>query len=131
MLARTLRGFCEMHKDFQRASKLNTTEEMMTFIDKTVKDHKVVLFMKGVPKRPMCGYSNFAVELLKKYQVHDFRGVNVLEDNRLRETVKVFSNWPTFPQLYINGKLIGGSDIMNQLEREGQFQQLLEDEKVI
>ena len=73
--------------------------------------------MKGMPKRPMCGYSNFTVELLKKYQINDYKAINVLQDVRLKQAIKVYSNWPTFPQLYINGRLIGGSDILHQLQK--------------
>ena len=69
--------------------------------------------MKGTPSAPQCGYSNFVVELLKKYGITEYKAVNVLKDNVVREQVKLYSKWPTYPQLYIEGELIGGCDILH------------------
>ncbi|MFL6624284.1 MAG: Grx4 family monothiol glutaredoxin [Sulfurifustaceae bacterium] len=85
---------------------------------------KIVLYMKGSPDAPMCGFSAQAVKLLKavgaKYSTFD-----VLADEDVRQGVKAYSNWPTFPQLYINGELVGGCDIMTELYRKGELQQLV------
>jgi len=72
-------------------------------IDKLVKKNKICLFMKGTPESPACGYSNFVVELLKKYGLTDYKSVDVIENNIFRDQVKVYSKWPTYPQLFIDG----------------------------
>ena len=97
-------------------------------IDELVKGHKVVLFMKGSVSFPMCGFSGRAVELLKAcgLSAKDIQGVNVLDDADIRQGVKDYSNWPTIPQLYINGEFIGGSDIMTEMYQSGELQQVLE-----
>lgn len=95
-------------------------------IDDIVKNHRVVLFMKGTAQFPMCGFSGRAVQILKACGVSDFKTVNVLEDDAIRQGVKEYSNWPTIPQLYVNGEFIGGSDIMTELFRSGELKKLLE-----
>jgi len=95
-------------------------------IKEIVKDHKVVLFMKGSAQFPMCGFSGRAIHILKECGVQPHT-VNVLEDNDLRQKVKVYSNWPTIPQLYVNGEFVGGSDIMTEMFEAGELQQLLID----
>ena len=95
-------------------------------IEEIVKDHKVVLFMKGSAQFPMCGFSGRAIHILKECGVRPHT-VNVLEDNDLRQKVKVYSNWPTIPQLYVNGEFVGGSDIMTEMFEAGELQQLLID----
>ena len=97
-----------------------------------VSDNKILLFMKGDPAAPLCGYSNFACEVLKYYSliilisdIKDFKSVNILQDSELREAVKKFSNWPTYPQLYVDGKLVGGADIINEMHKEGELKELL------
>ena len=101
-------------------------------LNQWVNDNNILLFMKGDPAMPLCGYSNFACEVLKYYSsliltsdIKDFKTVNILQDNELREAVKKYSNWPTYPQLYINGKLIGGADIINEMHKEGELKELL------
>jgi monothiol glutaredoxin len=94
-------------------------------IDDLVKSHRVVLFMKGTAQFPMCGFSGRAVQILKACGVDDLMTVNVLEDESLRQGVKEYANWPTIPQLYVNGEFIGGSDIMMEMYQSGELQQVL------
>ncbi len=93
-------------------------------IDALVKGNKVVLFMKGTPDFPQCGFSMRAVQILKAVGT-EFSAVNVLEDFDIREGVKAYSNWPTIPQLFVNGELVGGSDIAMQLFESGELQKLI------
>ncbi len=94
-------------------------------IDQIVKGHKVVLFMKGTAQFPMCGFSGRAVQVLKACGVNDLTTVNVLEDEGIRQGIKDYANWPTIPQLYVNGEFIGGSDIMMEMYQAGELQQVL------
>ncbi|NBQ91294.1 MAG: Grx4 family monothiol glutaredoxin [Betaproteobacteria bacterium] len=94
-------------------------------IDQIVKGHRVVLFMKGTAQFPMCGFSGRAVQVLKACGVQDLATVNVLEDESIRQGIKDYANWPTIPQLYINGEFVGGSDIMMEMYESGELQQAL------
>jgi monothiol glutaredoxin len=94
-------------------------------IDELVKGHRVVLFMKGTSQFPMCGFSGRAIQILKACGVGDLKTVNVLEDDAIRQGIKDYANWPTIPQLYINGEFVGGSDIMNEMYQAGELQQTL------
>ena len=94
-------------------------------IDQIVKGHRVVLFMKGTSQFPMCGFSGRAIQLLKACGVKDLATVNVLEDEGIRQGIKEYANWPTIPQLYINGEFVGGSDIMMEMYESGELQQAL------
>lgn len=94
-------------------------------IDQIVKGHRVVLFMKGTSQFPMCGFSGRAIQLLKACGVQDLATVNVLEDEGIRQGIKDYANWPTIPQLYINGEFVGGSDIMMEMYQSGELQQML------
>jgi monothiol glutaredoxin len=94
-------------------------------IDDLVKQNRVVLFMKGTAQFPMCGFSGRAVQVLKACGVTDLKTVNVLEDEGVRHGIKAYSNWPTIPQLYINGEFVGGSDIMTEMYQAGELQQTL------
>lgn len=94
-------------------------------IDNLVKNNKVVLFMKGSAKFPLCGFSGRAVKILSLCGVTDLVTFNVLEDEGVRQGIKEYSNWPTIPQLYINGEFVGGSDIMAEMYESGELQQLL------
>jgi monothiol glutaredoxin len=94
-------------------------------IDDLVKQHKVVLFMKGTAQFPMCGFSGRAVQILKACGVDELTTVDVLEDEGIRQGIKAYSNWPTIPQLYINGEFVGGSDIMMEMYQAGELQQAL------
>ncbi len=94
-------------------------------IDALVKGHKVVLFMKGTAQFPQCGFSGRAVQILKACGVQDLQTVNVLEDEGIRQGIKEYANWPTIPQLYVNGEFVGGSDIMMEMYQSGELQQEL------
>ena len=91
-------------------------------IENQLASHAVVLYMKGTPDFPQCGFSSRAVQMLAACDA-DFFAVNILEDMELREALKQYSNWPTYPQLYIKGELIGGFDIMIDLYNRGELQQ--------
>ena len=94
-------------------------------IDDLVKNNRVVLFMKGTAQFPMCGFSGRAIQILKACGVEDLKTVNVLEDEGVRQGIKEYSNWPTIPQLYVNGEFVGGSDIMMEMYQAGELQQAL------
>ena len=94
------------------------------FIDNEVKSNDVVLFMKGTPQFPQCGFSGQVVQILDHLGV-PYKGLNVLESAELRQGIKEYSNWPTIPQLYINGEFVGGSDIMHEMYDSGELKQLL------
>ena len=94
-------------------------------IDELVKNNRVVLFMKGTAQFPMCGFSGRAIQILKACGAEDLKTVNVLEDDGIRQGIKAYSNWPTIPQLYVNGEFVGGSDIMTEMYQAGELQQAL------
>jgi monothiol glutaredoxin len=96
-------------------------------IDQLVKSNNILLFMKGSASFPMCGFSGRAIQILKSFGVEtkDISTVNVLEDQEIRQGIKDYSNWPTIPQLYVQGEFIGGSDIMMEMYESGELQQLL------
>jgi len=100
-----------------------------TFIADTVKTNDVVLFMKGTPDAPRCGFSSLAVQILDHLGTN-FVGVDVLQDEGLREGVKTFSDWPTIPQLYVKGEFVGGSDIVREMFNAGELQTLMADKGV-
>lgn len=91
-----------------------------------VTQNPVVLYMKGTPQFPQCGFSGVAAQILKACGVSHYLSVNVLEDQDIREGIKAYANWPTIPQLYIKGEFIGGADIMREMYQSGELQQLLE-----
>ncbi len=99
-------------------------------IHKQVTEHPVVLYMKGTPQFPQCGFSANAVNLLKACGVTNFFSVNVLEDDGIRQGIKDYANWPTIPQLYIGGQFVGGSDIMREMYQSGDLQRLLSSDTV-
>ncbi|XP_018590597.1 glutaredoxin-related protein 5, mitochondrial [Scleropages formosus] len=86
-----------------------------------VKKNKVVVFMKGTPAQPMCGFSNAVVQILRMHGVDNYASYNVLEDQELRQGVKAFSNWPTIPQVFFNGEFVGGCDILLQMHQNGDL----------
>ena len=94
-------------------------------IKDTVTNNPVVLFMKGTPQFPMCGFSGQVVQILD-YLGIPYKGVNVLDDQNVREGIKTYSNWPTIPQLYVKGEFIGGSDIMMEMYESGELLQVLQ-----
>jgi monothiol glutaredoxin len=99
------------------------------FIDKEVKGNDVVLFMKGTPQFPMCGFSGQVVQILD-YLGAPYKGLNVLDSADLRQGIKDYSNWPTVPQLYVKGEFVGGCDIIREMFQAGELQQLLKEKGV-
>jgi monothiol glutaredoxin len=102
----------------------NLNPALKTKIDEILNANKVVLFMKGTAQFPMCGFSARAAAILQQLGV-DFHTVDVMQDNEIREGIKVYGNWPTIPQLYIQKELIGGSDIMMEMYESGELQEML------
>jgi monothiol glutaredoxin len=99
------------------------------FIENEVKSNDVVLFMKGTPQFPMCGFSGQVVQILDYLGV-PFKGLNVLESDELRQGVKLFSNWPTIPQLYVKGEFVGGCDIIREMFQANELQQVFKERGV-
>ncbi len=97
-------------------------------IKQTVSSNKVVLYMKGSPKFPQCGFSNMATQILDACNAQ-YVAVDVLQDQAIREGIKQYANWPTIPQLYVNGEFLGGSDIMRAMYESGELQTLLDEAK--
>ena len=95
-------------------------------IKKQVIDNRVVLYMKGTPDGPQCGFSDNAVKILRACGVSDIFAVNVLENPDIRQGIKEYANWPTIPQLYVNGEFVGGSDIMTEMFKSGELKKLIE-----
>jgi monothiol glutaredoxin len=98
-------------------------------IEAEIKASPVVLFMKGTPVFPQCGFSARVVQILSHLQV-PFKGVNVLEDMEIREGIKAYTNWPTIPQLYVGGEFVGGCDIVTEMFQAGELQSMLKDKGV-
>ena len=94
-------------------------------IHQQVTTHSIVLYMKGTPRAPQCGFSGATVQILKTCGVHDFTAVDVLADPEIRDGIKAYSNWPTVPQLYIKGEFVGGADIVREMYEQGELQKLI------
>ncbi len=118
-----------VHSDPSAATE-TSANPVDAFIAKTVAENPVVLFMKGEPDQPRCGFSALVVQVLDHLGV-DFVGVDVLQDDALRQGVKSFSDWPTIPQLYVKGEFIGGSDIVREMFQSGELKPLLVQHGVI
>jgi monothiol glutaredoxin len=103
--------------------------DIKTEIKKLIDTNDVCLFMKGVPDAPQCGFSMTVSNILKHLNVN-FKGVNVLDDQNLRQGIKEFSDWPTIPQLYIKGEFIGGCDIIKEMFEKKELQSLLDEKKI-
>ena len=99
-------------------------------IESLIKDNQVCLFMKGTPDSPQCGFSMAVTNVLKHLNVN-FRGINVLEDENLRQGIKNFSDWPTIPQLYVKSEFVGGCDIVKEMFEKGELKKFFEDKKII
>ena len=104
-------------------------EEVKNLLNNTIKQNDVCLFMKGTPEVPQCGFSLAVSNVLKHLEVK-FKGINVLDNNELREGIKTYSDWPTIPQLYIKGQFIGGCDIIKEMFESGELQKTLEKNSV-
>ena len=100
------------------------------FIDNEVKNNDVVLFMKGTPQFPQCGFSGQVVQILDYIGV-PYKGLNVLENDDLRNGIKAYSNWPTIPQLYVKGEFVGGCDIIREMFQAGELQSMLKQKGVV
>jgi monothiol glutaredoxin len=98
--------------------------DVHAFIDSEVKSNDVVLFMKGTPTFPQCGFSGQVVQILD-YVGAPYKGINVLEDAAVRDGIKAYSNWPTIPQLYVKGEFVGGCDIVREMFQAGELQDLM------
>ena len=99
-------------------------------IQNLIKENNVCLFMKGTPDAPQCGFSMAVSNVLKHLNVN-FKGINVLEDENLRDGIKKFSDWPTIPQLYVKSEFVGGCDIVKEMFEKGELKKLFEDKKII
>ena len=104
--------------------------EVKQKIEKLIKENDVCLFMKGTPDSPQCGFSMAVTNVLKHLNVN-FNGINVLEDDSMRQGIKEFSDWPTIPQLYIKGEFIGGCDIVKEMFEKGELKKVLSEKKLI
>ena len=104
--------------------------EIKDKIQNLINTNNVCLFMKGTPESPQCGFSMAVANVLKHLKVN-FLGINVLEDEKLRQGIKDFSDWPTIPQLYVKGEFIGGCDIVKEMFEKGELKKLLEDKKLV
>lgn len=109
---------------------IDTQHAVRTFIQDTIQENPVVLFMKGVPEQPQCGFSALTVQILDHLGV-PFVGVNVLQNDDLRQGIKAFSDWPTIPQLYVNGEFVGGCDIVKEMFQAGELKTLFKEQGLI
>ena len=104
-------------------------ENTKNLIQNHIDNNEVCLFMKGTPDAPQCGFSMAVSNMLKILEVN-FKGVNVLEDQNIREGIKIFSDWPTIPQLYIKKEFVGGCDIVKEMYENGELKKILEEKKI-
>ena len=104
--------------------------EIKDKIESLIKDNEVCLFMKGTPDAPQCGFSMAVTNVLKHLNIN-FKGINVLEDEKLRQGIKDFSDWPTIPQLYVKKEFVGGCDIVKELFEKGELKKFFEDKSII
>jgi monothiol glutaredoxin len=111
-----------VEKEFRLGEEMDTQEKIRS----QVTSNSVVLYMKGSPKFPQCGFSGLAIQILQACGVKDLLAIDVLADPEIRDGIKVYANWPTIPQLYINGEFVGGSDIMRSMYEQGELQKLIE-----
>jgi monothiol glutaredoxin len=116
------------HDDFSPVQKKKSIPSDTTEVHAMIQDHvtknTIMLYMKGNPKQPMCGFSATVIKILESYNV-DFSSVNVLDYPSIRDGIKTFSNWPTIPQLYVRGEFIGGCDIVQSMHASGELKELL------
>ena len=105
-------------------------QETKDLINNEIKENEVCLFMKGTPDAPQCGFSMAISNMLKILEVK-YKGINVLEDQSLREGIKEFSDWPTIPQVYIKGEFVGGCDIVKEMYENGELKKIFDNKKII
>jgi len=113
-----------------RAPDTAAANPVHEWIAKSVAENPVILFMKGVPEQPQCGFSAVSVQILDHLGV-DFVGVDVLQSDALREGIKTFSDWPTIPQLYVKGEFVGGCDIIREMFQSGELKSLFEEQGLL
>jgi len=106
-----------------------TAMDIKQKIKEQVTAHPVVLYMKGTPQFPQCGFSQLAIQILDACGVRNPYTVNVLADAEIRQGIKEYANWPTIPQLYVNGEFVGGSDILREMYQSGELQKLIQEAK--
>ena len=116
-----------MHWQLKQRSKMD--QQTNDFINNEIEGNEVCLFMKGTPDAPQCGFSMAVSNMLKILEVN-FKGVNVLENEKLRQGIKEFSDWPTIPQLYIKKEFVGGCDIVKEMYENGELKKVLEDKGI-
>jgi monothiol glutaredoxin len=130
----SVRHLCDSHDDFKPKKKSGAEpagmDDAIALIEKQVNEHDVMLYMKGTPSMPQCGFSSQAVRILNASGV-DFSSVNVLEYGAIREGVKQYSQWPTIPQLYVKGEFVGGCDIMTTMFQDGELDTLFKEHKLV
>ncbi len=117
-------SFNVLNNDINEIEHADKSKDIKSQIEELLKSSKVVLFMKGNAQMPQCGFSANSIAILKHLGVQ-FKTFNILNDQEIRQGVKEFSNWPTYPQLYVNGKLIGGNDIITEMYQSGELQEYL------
>lgn len=117
-------SFNVLNNDISEILEADKSKELNEQIDGLLKSSKIVLFMKGNSEMPQCGFSANSVAILKHLAV-PFKTFNILNDPEIRQGLKDFANWPTYPQLYVNGKLIGGNDIITEMFQSGELQEFL------
>ena len=110
-------------------TKIEEDEKIKNVIENHIENNDVCLFMKGTPDAPQCGFSMAVSNILKILEVN-YKGVNVLEDQSIREGIKVFSDWPTIPQLYIKKEFVGGCDIVKEMYENGELKKILQDKGI-
>ena len=113
-----------------KEEKVREMSDINSWIDEQVKSNDVVLFMKGTPQAPQCGFSGQVVQILDYVGV-PYAGVNVLESEALRNGIKAYSDWPTIPQLYVKGEFIGGCDIIREMFQKGELQSLFAEQGIV
>ncbi|KAK6119206.1 hypothetical protein DH2020_047054 [Rehmannia glutinosa] len=117
----------DTHEDFRPSNKIQSSGlSLKDIVEQDVKENPVMIYMKGVPEVPRCGFSALAVRVLKEYNV-PLSSRNILEDLELKSAVKSFSHWPTFPQIFINGEFVGGSDIILSMHQSGELKEKLKE----
>ncbi|KAJ2546333.1 monothiol glutaredoxin grx5, partial [Coemansia sp. RSA 1836] len=107
------------------------TDRAKTTIDDAISQNDLVVFMKGTPDEPLCGFSRAVIQVLQMHGVDEIAGVNCLQDPEIREGIKEFSDWPTIPQVYVKGEFIGGCDVMVQMHQSGELHELLVKEGIL
>ena len=126
------RGFAasadDSHDDFKAKTNGSGSEDVQKMIEADVEANAVIIFMKGSPSAPQCGFSNMACRILDHHGV-EYASRNVLASDELRNGIKAFSAWPTIPQLYVKGEFVGGSDIMMSMHQSGELAELFQDVK--